>query len=63
MSKFNPFYFKIVFQEWSLTYDPRVHAANANVLRSPENMTPSERRRFADAERRRLSELRSRRDH
>lgn len=32
---------------------------NANVLRHPTGLTPSQRRQFADAERKRLSEINS----
>lgn len=39
------------------TYDPQAHAKQANVLRQPGLMTPSERRKFADEKRKRLSEL------
>lgn len=39
------------------TYDPKKYALNAKVLRNPSLMTPSERKRFADDERKRLGEL------
>ncbi|XP_031627943.1 gametocyte-specific factor 1 homolog [Contarinia nasturtii] len=43
------------------TYDPQNYAKNANVLRSVPLLQPSERRKFADEERKRLSELERRR--
>lgn len=51
------YFFIFRFQEDAETYDPRQYAMSANVLRHPVGLTPSERRQFADAERRRLSEL------
>lgn len=45
------------FQYNTPTYEPQKYAMNANVLRQPMGMTPSERKKFADAERKRLSEL------
>lgn len=45
------------FQYDTPTYDPKQYAMNAKVLRMPQGMTPSQRRQFADAERKRLSHL------
>lgn len=45
------------FQYDTPTYDPQQYAMNAKVLRQPMGMTPSQRRQFADAERKRLSDL------
>ncbi|XP_055325929.1 uncharacterized protein LOC129580009, partial [Sitodiplosis mosellana] len=39
------------------TYDPQKYVMNAKVLRTPGLMTQSERRKFADAERKRLSQI------
>lgn len=45
------------FQYNTPTYNPQQYAMNAKVLRQPTGLTPSQRRQFADAERKRLSEL------
>lgn len=45
------------FQYDTPTYDPKQYAMNAKVLRMPQGLTPSQRRQFADAERKRLSQL------
>lgn len=45
------------FQEDVGTYDPQRYAMSANVLRHPTGMTPAQRSRFWDDERRRLSQL------
>lgn len=39
------------------TYDPERYVVTARVLRSPKMSLPSERKKFADSERRRLGEL------
>lgn len=46
-----------IFQFDTPTYNPQLYAMRSNVLRAPRLLTPSERRKFADAERQRLSAM------